>query len=779
MNSKLFQRASPWPQATGQECVFILDARNRVERELLSGWVNHYQPQMRPPAPMVYLKLSNSRRAIDASALLDVLNLPGETRLVPLRVAWRPAAEALESGPRLRDLLMGDPRRPRPRKARRLLATEPDRVHLLVGRSATLAELRARFLAQHIQPQNAAEPALAAFIARQAALVLGNAERHLQGSRYKVPRHVAAILRNSPAFLQDVEQLSRHSGKPKQQLLEEADDYMQEMISLPSTFWLDLYAKLNAFVLRLGYEDQVVVDPKAIEALRTVVRDNPTLLLWTHKTYLDGAVVPKVMYDNDFPAPHMFGGANMSFAGLGFLLRRAGGIFIRRSFQDNELYKLTLRHYIGLLMEKGFPLNWSFEGTRSRLGKLMPPRYGLLKYVLEACYASDARNIHIVPLTISYDLIRDVEEYAGEQTGRQKSPESLSWFIGYIRSLAKPMGKVYMDIGEPVVLGTAPEPNDKLALAKIAFQVAVEANRVTPITFPSLVTTCLLGAAPRALTQQQLVQGLQVLLGYAERRELRISPDFDRNYVEDIDSLLENMIAEGVVSRFDEGYDVLYGIAPEQHPVASYYRNTIIHFFLNKAIIELALLKASDLRNGDATEVFWQEVEALRDLFKFEFFYPPSGEFKQEIMDELAQFEPSWETQLTRGPDAILALLKSMQPVLAHATLLNYVEAYSVVASMLTKLPAAESLEQKACIEMALKHGHQAYLQRWISSKASIGKLLFSNAFTLMEQRQLTAAGGPEMLEKRKAMAREFGALVRRLDRIKAIAISTASQEWI
>ena len=95
--------------------------------------------------------------------------------------------------------------------------------------------------------------------------------------------------------------------------------------------------------------------------------------------------------------PHMFGGANMNFPGLGFLLHRAGAIFIKRSFQDNELYKTTLRHYIGYLMEKRFPMNWAFEGTRSRMGKLMPPRYGLLKYVLEACHAADARKIHIIP----------------------------------------------------------------------------------------------------------------------------------------------------------------------------------------------------------------------------------------------------------------------------------------------------------------------------------------------------------------------------------------------
>jgi glycerol-3-phosphate O-acyltransferase len=119
-----------------------------------------------------------------------------------------------------------------------------------------------------------------------------------------------------------------------------------------------------------------------------------------------------VCFDNDFPAPHILGGVNMAFAGLGFLARRAGAIFIRRSFQDDPLYKMILRQYISYLMEKRFPLSWAFEGTRSRVGKLMPPRYGLLKYVMDSAHATGLRNLHIIPISISYDMIGDVKDYA-------------------------------------------------------------------------------------------------------------------------------------------------------------------------------------------------------------------------------------------------------------------------------------------------------------------------------------------------------------------------------
>jgi glycerol-3-phosphate O-acyltransferase len=207
------------------------------------------------------------------------------------------------------------------------------------------------------------------------------------------------------------------------------------------------------------------------------MREHPTLLLFTHKTYIDGVTATDLAYQNDLPLIHLFGGINLDFFGLGFMLRRAGTIFIRRSFENNPAYKLVLRYYVSYLLEKRFPMTWAFEGTRSRLGKLMPPRYGLLKYVMDSAHSNEIENVHIIPVVTSFDLIRDVEEYASEQTGRIKKPESLSWFIGYLRSLREPMGKVYVDFGEPVVVRKAPNPNDRLALSKMAFEVAVQANR--------------------------------------------------------------------------------------------------------------------------------------------------------------------------------------------------------------------------------------------------------------------------------------------------------------
>jgi glycerol-3-phosphate O-acyltransferase len=781
-----YQTSNPWPSREGEQVLFVLDTRNSFETELLKQWIHQHTPSGSEEfhAPQVCLDLADDRKDIDSSKLVMALALPDDTLIAPLRVAWLPPQDSANAGPRLRNLVFGDPRHPSARQGRKILEQAPERMCLVSGEPDSVTNLRQRFERHHnIEEGEVQQQDFANFVARQAALVLDIAERRLQGGRYKVPRHVAASLLASNSFNEAVEEIARDSGRDKPELMKEAREYMDEMVSVPNTFWLDFFAKFNNFCLGLGYEDAIVYDQTAVDEMRNLVRDYPALLLWTHKTYLDGMVVPKVMYDNDFPMPHMFGGANMNFPGLGFLLSRAGTIFIKRSFQDNDLYKTTLRHYIGYLMEKRFPMNWAFEGTRSRLGKLMPPRYGLLKYVLEACYTSDARNIHIIPISISYDLIRDVEEYATEQTGRGKGAESFRWFVGYIRSLARPMGKVYMDIGKPVVLEQAPDPSDSLALSKIAFEVAVQANEVTPITFPSLVSMSLLGVAPKALAEQELIGDLNALLDWAESRKLRISPDFNRAFADNLDGLLAIMIDEGIVTRYDEGPEVVYGIALEQHPVASYYRNTIIHFFVNKAIIELALIKASENEGAGALEVFWAEVDELRDLFKFEFFYAPREEFHRQIREELARYSPGWEQVLGQGPAGFGQLLDNMHPLVAHVTLLTYAEAYSVVAGLAARSEPTASLEEDTCVSKALTYGRQLYLQRRISSESSIGKILFKNGFKVLQSRHLADAADipdpadklPPLGERRMALSRQLRDLLRRLEVIRAIAATNRS----
>ncbi len=757
--------------------LFIIDARNRVERKYLLDWLHTSLAEGGPGAEInwISLPISEERARLRLDKLSQKLKDDPDTLVVPVRIAWRIPNFQKSRALKMRHILFGDPRNPGSFRARMILLRDRRRAHCLTGKPATIAELAHRYRNQNVADDHD-DLDFARFVARQAGLVLDISERGLRGRRYKVPRHVADGLCGDPRFRTAMTELANDLGKPEDQLYAESAKYMKELIARPSPLFIDMKAKLDRFMLSQGYEDDVVFDRKELTRLRKTMREHPTLLLFTHKTYIDGVTPTDLAYQNDLPMIHIFGGINLDFFGLGFMLRRAGTIFIRRSFENNPVYKLVLRHYVSYLMEKRFPMTWAFEGTRSRLGKLMPPRYGLLKYVMDSAYSNDIENVNIIPVVTSFDLICDVEEYAGEQTGVIKKPESLSWFFGYLRSLREPMGKVYVDFGEPVVIGNAPEPDDRIGLSKIAFEVAVQANNATPITMTSLLCLCLLGAAPRAMTAQELRAITIFFIDWAKKRNIRMSEDLTKQSLDGIPKVVETLVNNGLLLRHDKGSARVYAIEPDQHPIASYYRNSIIHHFLDKAIIELSLLKAREDKEKKAADIFWEETDRLRDLFKFEFFYPAKAEYRKNLKAELDRADPEWRKKLDEGGPLLKSLTNRFQPLIGHAVFLPFVEAYTVVLDILAQLEPGQAIDKKQCVEEALKEGRQAYLLRRITSEASIGKILFENGFKMAAGLGLTGETTDESIIARKTLLRKFRALSRRMEKSRLEVLALADK---
>lgn len=761
---------NPWASLSDETVLFIADADHQVEEELLLSWLEEARQKsdFQGEYQIAMVAITDDAERTDTRDLANKLSLPPDAVLVPLRVVWKTQLDRLDNRPRIRDLLGGNERRPSRRQARKILRQDPSRAVCLSGKSASFAAMQQGFEDQ--AKRTNVDATLAEYVAGRAGLTMDVAERRLRGGRYKVPRQVARQIRASERFDRGLLEITHSSGESEAKLRERALPIFKELVSVPHNFWQDVMAGFNRSIMGMGYEDELVVDKKRLLRFRQIVRENPTALLWTHKTHMDGIAMQTVLFENDFPTPHIVGGINMAFAGLGFLAKRAGAIFIRRSFQDNPLYKLVLRNYLAYLLEKRFPLTWSFEGTRSRVGKLMPPRYGILKYVMEAVADSSAENLHIVPVAINYDMINDVKDYAAEQAGAIKRPESLSWFVSYVRRLRQPLGRIYIDFGEPVVIDREAISDDKLALAKTAFKVGVEANRVTPITLTSLMAMSLLGSAPRAQTIQELRDGMDDLRKWATYRNIRFTSDFEDENSEHMRELVDAMVSSELINRYDQGHETLYMVAEDQHTQASYYRNTIVHHFVTKAIGELALLHAAGSPENPLTE-FWFEANRLRDLFKFEFFYSPTEEFNRELEAEMNFYDEDWQSKLKSDATWANQFLGTLKPQVAHAVLRPYIEAYRVVAECLSRLEGDITLTEKAAVSESFKYARQAYLQRRISSKSSIGKMLFSNGYKLMESLGVTQAGGSSTADHRRRVSRNFRVLTHRLERIRSLAL--------
>src|SRR6266576_2347253 len=607
----------------GAPLILLAEPGSGIERGLVKRWLR--AAGVRPSAVLPLDSPGLDRSLAAASP---------DTVITAARVAWLPPERDGERRIRWADVLpQVNPRRPPVFWQRAIVRRAPGRAQMVVAEPATVAALRERW---------GGTGSFAQFVSRQARLALDRAERAQLGYRYKVPKDVAEAIGDSPEYRADVAALAARLGLTEPETAERTRTALDSLVASMSPVAVDLlYGALRPLH---AYAWDVQADTAGLARLRELNRRNALVFLPSHRSYADPLLLADVLAEHDFPRNHIVGGDNLRIWPISLLARRAGFVFIRRSSGDDEIYKLALREYLGYLLAKRFNLEWYMEGGRSRTGKLRPPRYGLLAYVAEAVARGRASDACLVPVAITYDQLREVSAMAAEQGGAaQKKPEGLSWLASYARGQLTRVGTVHICFAEPLSVADALRPGGqgddpdgrRLAVQKMAFEVAVRINRVTPVTATALVTLALLGVRDRALTLGQVRGVLEPLCSFLAGRGLPYLGHVLRTGT-GVRQVLDALAQQNVVTIYTGGEEPVYAIERGQHLVAAFYRNSAIHHFVHRAIAELVLLS----KPGDR----WDEAMRLRDQLKFEFFFPDKESYRQELGAELRRLHPSWET---------------------------------------------------------------------------------------------------------------------------------------
>jgi glycerol-3-phosphate O-acyltransferase len=536
--------------------------------------------------------------------------------------------------------------------------------------------------------------------------------------------------------------------------------------------------KAGRALLGRGYE-RIDYDPAQVERARALLASTPCVVLSSHKSYLDGGALTVGFHDHGLPPLTVFGGINMAFWPLGTLWRRNGMVFIRRGGED-AVYRGTLRQYLAQLVSERRPLQWFIEGTRSRTGKLGPPRLGLLAYLVDAWRDGRIDDLHLLPVTVSYDQLQEVAEYAGEARGAAKVAESLGWLLRFVRAQRGHFGRVYVRFGEPISLNEAlgarqaartrsPEQR-QLELARLAFEVSCRINDATPITGTALVSLALLGARGRALTLPQIRTAVQGYLDFAARRNLPRAPTAALDTEGAINAVLQGLVAQGVAREHRGGREPVFGIAPDAHLAAAYYRNTIAHYFLLGSIAELALLEAARQPRDQRAQAFTDEALALRSLLEFDFFFRERDAFLADLVAETSRLAPDWRERLDAGPDGVRTLLERAPTLSSDMLLRPFFEAYGVVADALAARDPDTTADATQLLDECLGLGRQYVLQRRLGHPEAVSRHLFAAGLKLARHRGLCEAGPGEAL-RRTTFAGQLHGVLRRLQVVHDIAV--------
>lgn len=597
------------------------------------------------------------------------------------------------------------------------------------------------------------------------------------GGADRDPGRVVAEIVTTPSFTESLARLAAEQGRPGPEVMAEARTALGEMVAVQSDLALGGIDRLARFALR-AYD--IEVDTGALDSLRALNRRHGLVFLPSHKSYLDPFILRGALGRAGLPCNHILGGVNVSFWPMGPVLRRSGIVFIRRSIKDDAVYKLALRAYLGYLVERRYNLEWYLEGGRSRTGKLRPPRLGVLAYLVEAFRERGVDDVYLVPVSIAYDQLQEVAAMAAEEHGAEKKAESLGWMLRYIRSQGQKLGKAYVNVAEPISLRQV-RTDRKLATEKIAFEVLHRINRVTPVTPTSLLTLALLGLGDRALTPGEIRSVLDPLLEYVAVRKLPQAGMVDLASPAGLQPALDALVSTKVVTRFTGGAEPVYGVGENQHLVAAYSRNRIIHFFVTRAITELVLLHlvrrpVGHADEGDLGARAWAEALRLRDLLKYEFFFAAKPEFAEELRAELAILDPEWERK-AGDPTAIATGLAELPLLLGHRILGSFLEAYMVVADRLAARPPGPVGDDEF-LDECLGVGKQYRLQQRIHSTESISKELFRSALALAAGRGLLDEPGDDphrhadLARRRDAFAAELREVVDRIDSLRRLAVA-------
>ena len=711
----------------GSRVVYLLDAATDYEANLLSRWLARHVDD----PETLRIKSSRRRAAGSLDDLSSVLEHHGDIYFIPLRVVWMaPDKDGRRSVGWSDAFKPGDPRDPRGLRARFIRTFHPSRVKLIAAAGAGREELRDAY------ERSGEIDGMMAFITRRAWRTLDKAERQLRGNRYKIPRFVPEAILSRAEFSRSLDEYAIASGTDTAEVRVEAERYLKEIAATHSPYVFDLIATAIHTLYSQGY-GEIRYSDEEVKRIAALGQANPVVFLPSHRSNLDRLSLQFMLWESDLPPNHTAGGINLNFFPIGPLLRRTGVFFIRRSFRDNELYKIVLRGYIDFLIEKRFPLEWYMEGGRSRSGKLNPPRLGLLHYVVDSLRRAKSDDIQLIPVSITYDQIQDVPDYAREAQGRGKEEESIGWLVRAVRSLRRRYGDIYIRFGEPVsvasvIAGIEDDDQTSPGLQKLAFEVMYRIGQVTPTTPVAVVSIALLAARGKAKTAGELADECARLVDFIRARGIPTTERLDLAEPSGVTRILDWLAEHGNVSSHEAIDRRVFWLDDEQMIRISYYRNVVVHFFVTRAVAEMALTSLID-REDQSAETVRRRMLDLRDLLKFEFFFPEKEEFLATVGADIAADIPDWENVLSaKGPLGVLA--KMGEPI-AYWALLPFLDAYQVVGDELetTRGPFDEKRFLQACLDRAKMYR----IEERLFSGESASQVLFKTALALASNRGL------------------------------------------
>ena len=608
-------------------------------------------------------------------------------------------------------------------------------------------------------------------VRRVLAVHLGNEAMAMRGPRVKSDRRIRQEIMARIGFEKELAGAGAEMNLEPTASVERGRNNLKEIAAVFNFEVLTAFGRVLDFVFNRIYSG-VEVDEEGMKRVKEAARQSrtaPLILVPSHKSHLDYLVISWVFLRHEFVPPHIAAGANLSFFPMGWIFRRSGAFFLRRSFTGDPLYKVVFRRYLWKLVREGYPVEFFMEGGRSRTGKLLPPKMGMLSMLLEGLRQGEFKDLQFVPINISYERVVETGSYHKELRGGDKQAENIGGVVRAGTVLTSRYGRVYVSFEEPLRLtdylarigtpdlATAPEKTFREATRKLGYHLMRHIQEATVVTPTSLVGTCLLSHDRRGMSAPRLREMAGFLIDFLQRRNARFSRSIqfalDRHQGridgtearnrregfrvrgEAVAQLLDeavNLLLRGkLVERMERGGEVIFTVPERARLELDYYRNMTLGILAPDAIVATALRAADHpLTRAELAE----EARRLSYWFRLEFIYKTSTSFTdnfRETLDRLIQ-----DGFVSEDEKGVCTATMPATLDFLRGTLLHLVEGYWVAADSLRSLGTA-GMDIKSWTDIARSHAEREFLEGDLRRAEAASTAVLRNALDLFREEGL------------------------------------------
>lgn len=478
--------------------------------------------------------------------------------------------------------------------------------------------------------------------------------------------------------------------KQAQGMLEEiAADFSYTLIRVGARFlgwlWNKLYQGLNI---------------NNMAAVRKLAQDGHEIIyVPCHRSHMDYLLLSYVLHHEGMVPPHIAAGVNLNFFPAGPIFRRGGAFFIRRSFKGNKLYSTIFREYLSELFTKGYSVEFFSEGGRSRTGRLLQAKTGMLAMTIQTMLRGLNRPVTLVPVYIGYEHVMEVSTYAKELTGKRKEKESAGMVLKTLRKLRN-FGQGYVNFGEPINLNQylneeipgwsskenqAQDSNQKPqwmnpVVHKLANKMMTHINDAAAANALTLCATALLASNQRALSRRKLEQQIDCYLSLLKQVPYTSTSTVPDNSAAQLVEHAEKL--DKFVVEADQQGDII-SLDRQQSVLMTYYRNNIIHLFALPSLIAHLVVQKEEM----SREELHQAIALIYPFLKAELFLHYQQDQLDIVVTDLVN--ELLRQELIKEDNGVISINPSQVQmlILLSRTIVETLQRYAIAFTQLVAMP--------------------------------------------------------------------------------------------